>query len=219
MDILQQIKTAEGALELLCKILTDGPIVKDAGICDQPLRVGTARTTPLHDVVAAYVKEWGLFSGHFGYPIPHKDFPNNPCKAFCDASLWDKRTTYGKNRYKLVGYLASRLDEELKLHKACRQLMLLKRCGPVNSNTGICSASFEVRYAIRKYVHEWHLFSGNTMYPVPHPTMTPMRAYNSLKMRFAQNLWDRNTQYGRNRWALVDYLIDRIRADLKYLRF
>lgn len=73
---------------------------------------------------------------------------------------------------------------------------------------GIC-------YGLRSYPHcldlmddllaAWPGGSGSELFPVPHPTKKPFDAFNSCD---AQEMWNPEHEYARNRWALLDWLIE-----------
>lgn len=85
---------------------------------------------------------------------------------------------------------------------AMARLLQLRMYGPVHPDTGICD-NVDVR-GLRKFMAEWPEYSGNSSYPVPHPDGAD-NAYGRPGM------WNRRTKYGRARWRLVDYLIDRLK--------
>lgn len=63
---------------------------------------------------------------------------------------------------------------------------------------------------LEPYFRRWPKFSGNIEYPVPHPELNPYTAYNE-----ARNLWDRDTEYGRNRWDLLEFIIAEIEKEIQ----
>ena len=52
---------------------------------------------------------------------------------------------------------------------------------------------------------QWPGHSGNKDYPVPHPTRRPGDIYINSRPR---EMWDHQNEYARNRWALLDWLIE-----------
>ena len=57
-------------------------------------------------------KTWDKFSGKLFYPVPHPTL-DPEIAFFSDLNKWDKRTTYGKNRYELVAHIRDELKKEL----------------------------------------------------------------------------------------------------------
>ena len=51
----------------------------------------------------------------------------------------------------------------------------------------------------------WSGGSGDKDYPVPHPNKNRASAYTNAS---AQEMWNPKYKYARNRWALLDWLID-----------
>lgn len=88
----------------------------------------------------------------------------------------------------------------------------------INKKEGICGNLDDVLYEIFEYEawHEaydhtgrlaskWPKHSGNRSYPVPHPEYGPEIAFD-----LTDDLWDRNTQYGRDRWELLEFMIEKL---------
>ena len=77
---------------------------------------------------------------------------------------------------------------------------------------GICTAvigivgldDYENAYRdMRDAFRRWPLFSGDISFPVPHPTMSTIDSYYN-----SNENWDTDTEYGRNRWALLAFLLE-----------
>jgi hypothetical protein len=84
--------------------------------------------------------------------------------------------------------------------------------GPDDEDLGICFSLMEFGYHGELHgVESWPKFSGNSTYPVPETSKTPGRAFFEIR-----NMWDNNTEYGRNRWELLDFLIDYIEKKMGY---
>lgn len=80
---------------------------------------------------------------------------------------------------------------------------------------------------------EWPLYSGNTVYPVPHPSdvretesglvfwpRNTSSAYNAAEYAYHHSSWNKyslKSTYGRTRWELVEWLKDKIRQKLESL--
>jgi hypothetical protein len=97
-------------------------------------------------------------------------------------------------------------------------LLDIKVDGPMYSSNGICdqlTKTLPFPYGIILRVLEpcfysWPLYSGDQTFPVPHPTKSPENAYLDTK----GNLWDKNTEYGRNRWSLLEHCISQLQIQL-----
>jgi hypothetical protein len=90
--------------------------------------------------------------------------------------------------------------------------------GPKRPNKGICSQhgspvlynTLVLGKGLEEFFCTWPLYSGSEVFPVPHPTLNAERAYLDTN----GNLWDRDTEYGRNRWSLLEHCITELRAQL-----
>jgi hypothetical protein len=105
--------------------------------------------------------------------------------------------------------------EEIKkiIHEAA---VMLKESEPFSYHSGLCSnlsviikpkiTDFEDRgkvdELIRSLMIKWPKFSGCPHYPVPHPIFEAIYAYNNC------SLWDSRTKYGRDRWELLDFIVE-----------
>lgn len=87
-----------------------------------------------------------------------------------------------------------------------RGLKYLRENGPARPSLGICDQPLMIRLSmtdiLRDFFTTWPKYSGRITFPVPHPTYAPNEAYTIL-----ENLWDRGTEYGRNRWELLDHCL------------
>jgi len=90
------------------------PTNKEYGMCTD-LDVHTninIRAAYIGDRFKHIYKTWPKYSGSINFPVPHPKL--NSTQAYqIGKSLWDARTTYGKNRLELCLYIADRLEEEL----------------------------------------------------------------------------------------------------------
>ena len=87
---------------------------------------------------------------------------------------------------------------------------------------GICSAvadsapTPELRTRCLRLImdlaEEWPEFSGSAIYPVPHPTMRPGRAF---VLTPTENMWSPESAYGAARLRLLDWLIARLVAEIE----
>ena len=60
---------------------------------------------------------------------------------------------------------------------------------------------------------QWPGFSGNGLYPVPHPTMRPGAAFTAADIQ--RNMWNSDQPYGAARIRLLDWLIARLEAEIE----
>ena len=56
----------------------------------------------------------------------------------------------------------------------------------------------------------WPEGTGDQDYPVPHPVKTPFRGY---RYAGAQEMWNPQFEYARNRWALLEWLIEQTASE------
>jgi hypothetical protein len=75
-----------------------------------------------------------------------------------------------------------------------------------NTGYGVCANVSIRQVALQFGFRKWPKFSGLTDYPIPHFKFTPIRAFHYAQSR--EILWDKETQYGWDRWELVDFLIE-----------
>lgn len=106
-------------------------------------------------------------------------------------------------------------------------LKAIKEFGPKRQHAGICANSdlyrtdkenlgwYECYKFVRDYSSDWSSYSGVAGYPIPSTLagMCPEECFNEHVLEY--NLWDKETEYGRLRWELLDYLIERVEEDLK----
>lgn len=94
-------------------------------------------------------------------------------------------------------------------------LKQLRENGPKNRDGGICSQldlfgwySAEEHRQFRASFKTWPHYSGDIDFPVPSPdkSMDATDAYFDE----SNDLWDRDTEYGRLRWDLLDHIIKEI---------
>jgi len=92
-------------------------------------------------------------------------------------------------------------------------LNLIKQDGPRSNKMGMChSVIIRMPYAAGVYpaLEElfltWPKFSGSITFPVPNGVQPAADAYLS----HAGDMWDRETEYGRNRWELLDHCINQL---------
>ena len=74
--------------------------------------------------------------------------------------------------------------------------------------TGICDnlvLTMDERAFLGDLMALWPGNSGNWYCPVPHPDKWSERAYETAS---SQEMWSPDYEYARNRWALLDWLIE-----------
>lgn len=102
-----------------------------------------------------------------------------------------------------------------RVRSAIFQLKLLQSSGPFNRGFGVCfNVSTEARgfpLCHRLLIENWEHYSGDPVFPVPHPTKTPSQAFQDARI----SKWSRNTDYGKKRWEFVDYLIASLEECIK----
>lgn len=91
-------------------------------------------------------------------------------------------------------------------------LKQLRDTGPYYRSTGICSQfepldsyNSEERLQFLNSFKTWPHYSGDIDFPVP----SPDKSIASIDAYFDNlyDLWDRDTEYGRLRWDLLDHII------------
>lgn len=107
------------------------------------------------------------------------------------------------------------MKDEIKV-KILDALICLKEEGPSDEAFGICfnlnnnmmfSYKKETNDFLKETMPKWSEYSGNIEYPVKHPDMDPQDAFNIVR-----NLWE--DEYGDNRLALLDFLIETLQGEL-----
>ena len=97
-------------------------------------------------------------------------------------------------------------------------LLQIQVNGPKRPDKGICSQhgspvlynTLVLGKGLEEFFCTWPLYSGSEVFPVPHPTLDPEHAY----LHTHGNLWDKNTEYGRNRWSLLEHCIRQLQIQL-----
>ena len=97
-------------------------------------------------------------------------------------------------------------------------LKQLRDTGPYDRSTGICSQldlyglySAEERRQFRNSFKTWPHYSGDISFPVP----STDKSIDAIDAYFDNlyDLWDRDTEYGRLRWDLLDHIIAEMSHD------
>ena len=68
----------------------------------------------------------------------------------------------------------------------------------------------DAEYWVEVTAKEWPKYSGNRWYPVRHPDMNSFKAYVDPSIY----MWDPSTEYGRNRYELLEFLITKLEGEL-----
>lgn len=97
-------------------------------------------------------------------------------------------------------------------------LLQIQVDGPKNPRTGICDqlqkvlpfGYGKVMQTMEEMFLTWPLYSGEDTFPVPHPELAPDVAY----LEAEGNIWDKNTEYGRNRWSLLEHCVSQLQIQL-----
>lgn len=82
---------------------------------------------------------------------------------------------------------------------------------------GICAGLWAYPYyhaQLRELLASWPGGSGSEDYPVPHPTKAPLDAFYECG---AQEMWNPEFEYARNRWALLEWLIEQTAPQFPYV--
>lgn len=85
----------------------------------------------------------------------------------------------------------------------------IKKGGFVIKSSGIClnivkyhkNTALDIAF-IANILTGWNKFSGNSRFSIPHPILSPEKAYSA-----SEDKWDKRTIYGHNRWEALDFLI------------
>lgn len=91
------------------------------------------------------------------------------------------------------------------------QLLMVQTNGPATDKYGLCAvleksmafAYGNVHRELKALFESWPLYSGDPTFPVPKEGVDPDLAY----LYNEGSYWDKNTEYGRNRWALLEHCI------------
>lgn len=103
------------------------------------------------------------------------------------------------------------------LHTVLAGAEKIRADGPRSKNVGICSnispSDKNVPLLIAELAKDWPKYSGKAMYPVPHDRMEANNAYSAYLMHH-WDMWSMDEAYGRNRWELLDHVINKLSAAL-----
>lgn len=87
----------------------DGMRVDSVGICFNLCSLLESETQEL----IRLMNKWPEASGNASFPVPHNKF--NPMEAYFRSkpNLWNKRTKYGRARFRLCKWLIEELEKQL----------------------------------------------------------------------------------------------------------
>ena len=93
-------------------------------------------------------------------------------------------------------------------------LIHIRDQGPDHADAGICRCAtllvgWDCSHHIQVAAYEWPKHSGLPAYPVPSTTATSARTAYWYALD-SGTMWRRNTEYGKLRWELLDYLIEKL---------
>lgn len=76
----------------------------------------------------------------------------------------------------------------------------------------------QLRFTLHKLMEHWPKFSGCSVYPIKVPKADIGKFRNYYSYAGSRNLlWDKRTEYGRLRYELLDFLIEKFEAELKII--
>ena len=106
------------------------------------------------------------------------------------------------------------MHKQRALTQLLKQLKELHAAGPKDPTLGICQiTTLETAPYIKGIWEKWPKYSGSLLYPVPaFEGQDSKEAENSFYMNYL--LWDKDTEYGRNRWELLEWMIEEIQIQL-----
>lgn len=106
-----------------------------------------------------------------------------------------------------------RTEREEAAETLLAALRTVRENGPHDINMGICAAvvaadedcdTFQVDDLLEELFTRWPEYSGILPYPVPGGYTAYMTA---------ASCWDRDTEYGRLRWELLDFCIEELEKE------
>ena len=106
------------------------------------------------------------------------------------------------------------MHKQRALTQLLSQLKELQEKGPKYPTLGIYQVStYETRPYFREIWEKWPKYSGMGLFPVPEfEGQYGKEAEDSFYKTHL--LWDKDTEYGRNRWELLEWMIKEIQIQL-----
>lgn len=187
------------------------------GICRLVVKASCSEEEKDHfqKTMIKLAEDLGIYSGGHKYPIASGDVKHNAYQAYSEyLSLWDKDTEYGRRRIMLHAALIQHYSEAASFIKSLE--LLIKRLDkvPTKNSYGICSMvrpivlhHEEFKKAIIAACSDLGIYSGDPTYPIKHEDYdNPVRAFDACN-----DLWDESTKYGRDRRAVKELTLAKLR--------
>lgn len=152
----------------------------------------------------------------------HSDASSNDgCSSHCadcrNARKRARRAHRNRNRKKSAQYVLTLALRSIKVR------------GPSTLFLGVCTnvdeaisamggvdrrVATDAKLAMRDLMVKWPGGTGSGAFPVPHPSALHGQAYAGQAYTEHSlgglNMWDRETEYGASRWALLEWMIEQL---------
>jgi hypothetical protein len=241
LDVLIDIQLREdaGTLDKGCGIC--GAVTAYTNQMVEEDRMTRAEQRRVLEQMRDLFPRWPSFSGNTCYPVPSCASGAKPGEMYHHRSdryaLWDRETVYGQMRWQLVDWMAMTLRkdiaalEQAAVRKAMHAALVMVKASesvteanpmgrtPLNRAVGLCTnvanhtfggnSYMACKQLMQELFAQWPLYSGCSRTPVPGSNgenASDAYAYTNDK-------WDRDTEYGRNRWELVDWMIAQLESE------
>lgn len=99
----------------------------------------------------------------------------------------------------------------------------IKANGPSHLDSGICHnvellvtkgraipTPLETMQKMQQLFRNWPNYSDDPSFPIPHPKKPESQYCAYMKL----STWSKRGEYGRSRWALVDWMIEQLEKEL-----
>lgn len=202
------------------------------GLCSQPRfrdsedRPQKRPSTSTQDVVKFYIRQWAE---------EHDLDPKYPIEGSRELYLrvinkWDDSTTFGQRRHSMLEAIFEKIEQDLEAEElllkpanvAEEALAFLKRIkdsgNPVSPDAGLCSqylisteyvttaANNAIDSCIDNYIEVWSITNKRDL---DYPIEGSGRVYIDN-----ENKWDKSTNFGADRWRLLDDVIEMLEEDV-----
>jgi hypothetical protein len=109
--------------------------------------------------------------------------------------------------------MTSTISKE-RLRELLLQMKRIQVKGPSNHCYGICANANVYISEIEALVHDWPKYSGDLDFPIesPNPHLSNQEIYRQSSKR--ETMWSKHSQYGRLRWELLGFMVNKIEAAL-----
>lgn len=133
-------------------------------------------------------------------------------------SIMENEIVIENIKQNLMGNLMNNLMENIMKEVTDMKNMLdkaeriINEKKPIDRNYGICSnitSTDTDRKVIKTILADWDKFSGDKSFPIPHKMLNPYKAYSKAISK--NNMWDKRTIYGKNRWEALHYVIEELK--------